>query len=202
MPLLPQQQQQAPPQMQQRPPQNVQTGKQFSSGVYPNNQDEAEKFVAGIIKTLHNDKTRPGIMKQLTNDKVPIVMRIGSVAASVITSMLTRVIQKLSRKPKKSVILKAINMTVKEVAKMAEVAGQKSTPEERKQAAGVAGGLIEEGMSKGKGQQDQSQGPPQGQPMQGQPQQMQGQPQQPQGQPQQPMQGQPMQQRGLLGGMR
>jgi len=152
-PAAPMQQQQP---IQQGPPQQGQQG-----GAYPANQNEAKKFVAGIIKTLHNDKTRPGIMQQLTNDKIPIVMRIGSVAASVITSMLMRVLQKAKRKPKKSLVLQAINMTVKEVAKMAEVAGHKSTPKERKEAAGVAGGLIEQGMNGGKGTQGQPQQPQQ-----------------------------------------
>lgn len=113
---------------------------------YPQSKDQVDKFVIGIIKSLHNEKTQPGFMKQLTNQEIPIQMRIGNVVSQVITALLAKVKSQAGKKPNLQLILKAINMTVKEVAKMADIAGQPSTPEERKEAAGIAGDLIESGQ--------------------------------------------------------
>jgi hypothetical protein len=116
---------------------------------YPQSKDQVDKFVVGIIKSLHDEKTQPGFMKQLTNQEIPIQMRIGNVVSQVITALLAKVKSQAGKKPNLKLILKAINMTVKEVAKMAEIAGQPSTPEERKEAAGIAGQMIESGQQPG-----------------------------------------------------
>lgn len=140
--------------------------------MYPGNKDEVDKFVAGIITSLHSDKTRPGIMKQLTSQNVPVAGRLGNVTAQVISAMLVRVKQQAKRRPHKNLLLKSIHMTVKEVSKMAEMAGVKVTPEDRKKAARFAGNVIEDGHSGKAGQQQQAQqaGPAQPQMQQGQPQ--------------------------------
>jgi hypothetical protein len=137
-------------------------------GVYPANKDEVQKFVAGIISSIHDDSTRDQIMSQLTNEQIPIQVRIGNVVSQIITAMLERVKKQAGRKPNLQLILKSIKMAVLEVAKMAEIAGAKSTPEERKQAAGIAGDLIESGQKGQMQGQQPIQGQPQGQPMQGQ----------------------------------
>ena len=128
-------------------------------GIYPANKDEADKFAISIIKSLHDDKTRPQIMSQLTNTKIPIQVRIGNVVSMVITMLLSKIKSQTGRKPNIKLILKGIKMAVLDVAKMAEISGSPSTPEERKQSAGIAGQLIEDG-------QKQPQVPPQEQPMQ------------------------------------
>jgi hypothetical protein len=119
-------------------------------GVYPKDKNEVDKFVAGVITSIHDDGIRDQIMQQLMNEQVPVPVRIGNVVSQIITSMLERVKKQSGRKPHLQLILKSIKMTVLEVSKMAEIAGIKSTPEERKQAAGIAGSLIESGQ---KGQQ-------------------------------------------------
>ena len=154
--------------------------------MYPKNKDDAEKFSIGIIESLHNEKTRPGIMKQLTVEGLPTAPKIAGVVSMVITSMLQRVKTQAGRKPHIQLLLKAIKMTVLEVSQMAQVAGIEVTPEDEKEAAKIAGDMIQEGQEVA--MQSGQQGQP-GEQMQPQPQEV-----QPQQAPQQPQ--------GILGGAR
>ena len=91
---------------------------------------------------LHSPGPRDKFMKMLTNKGAPAPMKIASIVSMVITTILMKVMQ--TKKPHLNLILGAIKTLVKEVAQMAAMAWVKSTPEERKQAAGLAGKMIED----------------------------------------------------------
>jgi hypothetical protein len=150
-------------------PQGQPQPQQQQGGVYPKDKNEVDKFVAGVIASIHDDKIRDQIMQQLMNEQVPVPVRIGNVVSQIITSMLERVKKQAGRKPHLQLILKSIKMAVLEVSKMGEIAGVKSTPEERKQAAGIAGSLIESGQKGQMQGQQQGQAEQQGQGMMQQP---------------------------------
>ena len=135
--------------------------------MYPQDENEAGKFAAGLIKSLHSDQTRDGIMKALTDNRAPIHVRIATLASSVITAMLMRVKQQAQRPPHIKLILNALKMVITELSRMALIAGIKVSEQDKAQAAKLSGDMIESG----------EQGPqqPQQQPMQQQP------PPQPQG---------------------
>lgn len=118
-------------------------------GTYPKDKNEVDKFVIGIIKSLHDEKIRPQLMKQLTNEQVPVHVRIGNVVSQVMTALLSKVRQQSGRKPHRELLLKSIKMVVMEVTKMAEMAGVKVTPDDQRNAAGIAGQMIESGQQKG-----------------------------------------------------
>lgn len=126
--------------------------------MYPKDTSEVEKFVSGIIQSLHTPKSRDIFMKQLTSEQVPVAARVGSVVANVISSMLQRVKkQGGGRKPHLNLILKSIKLAVVEVSKMAEIAGVDITPEEQKEAAKIAGDMIESGEMAQQAPQEQQQ---------------------------------------------
>jgi len=142
-----------------------QGGQQVNS--YPKSKDEVDRFVASLISLIHDENTRPQIMKQIANTKVPVYVRIGNAVSQVLTVLLKKVMDSTGRKPNIKLILNAIKSAVREISAMANIAGVKSTPEDRKKAAGMAGQLIDSGMS-GKGQQQPTeQGPPQNEMQQG-----------------------------------
>lgn len=123
---------------------------QGQQGAYPANQGELEKFRAGLIEMLHGEKTGPKIVQQLMNEGGPVAARIGAIAANVVMVMLQKVRQQSGRKPHMQLVVKAIQIVVKELAMMLRVAGKKPpTPEEMKQAAKLAGDMIESGARPG-----------------------------------------------------
>jgi len=153
--------------------------------MYPNNKQEADKFVAGLIRSIHDDSTRPNIIKQLKRHGVPLPLRLGNLTSQIILSMLSRVKSQAQRPPHMKLVLNSIKLVITELAKMLEITGEKVSRQDMQQAAKIAGDLIDGGM---RGEQ---------------PHEMQGVsgPQQPQQQMPQQQQQQPPQHGGLLGGM-
>jgi len=143
--------------------------------MYPNNKQEVDKFVVGLIRSIHDDSTRPNIMKQLKRQGVPLPLKLGTLASQIILAMLARVKSQAQRPPHMKLVLNSIKLVITELAKMLEITGEKVSRQDMQQAAKIAGDLIDGGM---RGEQ---------------PQEMQGVPQQ--------QQQQPPQQGGLLGGM-
>lgn len=141
--------------------------------MYPKDEGEAGKFALGVIKTLHSEKTRPRIMKQLTNTQAPIAMRLAVVTSQVLKTMVDRVDQQAQgRRPHIQLMVNSIQLIITELAKMCKAAGIAVTKDDQMKAAKLAGDMIEQAQN---GQQQQGQ---------------------PQAAPQQPQQPQ-----GLLGGM-
>lgn len=126
--------------------------------MYPQDENEAGKFAAGLIKSLHSDQTRDGIMKALTDTRAPIHVRIATIASNVITAMLLRVKQQAQRPPHIKLILNALKMVIVELSRMALIAGIKVSDKDKAQAAKLAGDMIESGEQGG---QAQGQPPPQ-----------------------------------------
>lgn len=118
---------------------------------YPKDKNEADKFVAGVIICLHDDKTRDAVMQQLTVDGAPVSARIAGVVTNAISSMLVRVKQQAKRRPNLQLVIKAIKLAILEVSKMAEIAGITVTREDQANAAKIAGDAIDAGQ-KGEGQ--------------------------------------------------
>jgi hypothetical protein len=149
------------PQQGQMQPQPMQAQQPQGKGVYPAKKEDVDTFASTLMLALHNEKTRANVIKQLKIKNVPVPMKIGTIVAMVISNMLARILQK--KRPHLQLILGGINMLVRDVAEMAMMVGVKSTPEERKQAAGIAGGMIEKMLGK-QGQAQPMQGQPQGPP--------------------------------------
>lgn len=125
-------------------------------GVYPKDKTEVEKFVSGMLMLIHSEQSQQQMMQQLSNENIPIEVRIGNAVSQIVTVMLAKVKKQSGRKPNIKLILNAIQAAVKEIAAMAKIAGFPSTPEQRKKAAGIAGDLIESGQVGGGQQQQQS----------------------------------------------
>ena len=135
--------------------------------MYPQNEDEAGKFAAGLIKSLHSDQTRDKIMQALTDERVPVAARIATVVSNIMTAMLSRVKNQAGRQPHAQLLIKSIRMLVIEASRMAMIAGIKVTDEDKRNAAKLAGDMIESGNQPQQGQPMQQQAPmPQQQPQQ------------------------------------
>jgi len=147
--------------------------------MYPQNKDESDKFAAGIIKLIHNEKTQQSIVKELQDDRAPVALRLGSVASKVIMRMVMLVQEQAGgRKPHFQMLIAAIKMTVKELAEVCKVIGVQVAPKDLAEASRIAGDLIEGGFKGQEQGQPTQQGAPQVQPQQ---QLMPQQPQRPQG---------------------
>ena len=123
---------------------------------YPNKQEEVEKFVIGINKTLHDDSVRERVIAQLKAEDKPIFFRISAVVAQVMTSMLMRV-RKTGRKPTLQLLIKSINGVVREVALMCKALGIEVTTEDMKKAVKLSGDMIETNFDKPQQNQQQPQ---------------------------------------------
>lgn len=120
--------------------------------MYPKDTQEVDKFVAGIIKSLHSDQTRDQIMQVLTDERAPVAARLATVVSMVMTAMLQRVQTQAGRKPHINLLTKAIKMIIVEASRMAMIAGVRVTLEDQKNAAKLAGDMIEDGMKGGQRQ--------------------------------------------------
>jgi hypothetical protein len=146
--------------------------------MYPQNKQEADKFAAGLIKSLHSDQTRDANMKILTDNRVPVAARLATLVSNIMTAMLARINKQAGgRKPHIRMLVDAIKMLIIEASRMALIAGVEVTEDDKRKAAKIAGDMLEAGNSP-------QQGPQGGAPMQPQP----------QAQPMQP------QQQGWIGG--
>lgn len=146
--------------------------------MYPQNKQEAEKFSAGLIKSLHSDQTRDANMKILTDNRVPVAARLATLVSNIMTAMLARINKQAGgRKPHIRMLVDAIKMLIIEASRMALIAGVEVTEDDKRKAAKLSGDMLEAGNTP-------QQGPQQG-----------GAPAQPA-----PMQPQVPQQQGLIGG--
>ena len=135
--------------------------------MYPQNKDEAEKFSAGLIKSLHSDQTREKTMQVLTDERVPVAARLATVVSNIMTAMLSRVKNQADRQPHAQLLVQSIRMLIIEASRMAMIAGVKVTDEDKRNAAKLAGDMIESGFQSQEQQPVQQQSPmPQQQPMQ------------------------------------
>lgn len=133
--------------------------------MYPANKEQLDKFISGIIQSLHSEETQPKIMAQLTSEQVPIPARIGNIVSQVLTAMLVRVQNQTGEQPAPQLVLKSIKMIIQELSKMANLAGIEVTKEDQIQAARLAGDMLEKGdraaMSGGEQMQEDSAQPQQ-----------------------------------------
>ena len=113
--------------------------------MYPKDKEQLDKFISGIIQSLHSEETQPKIMAQLTAEQVPVPARIGNIVSQVLTAMLVRVQKQTGEQPAPELILKSIKMIIQELSKMANLAGVEVTPEDQVQAAQIAGDMLEKG---------------------------------------------------------
>jgi hypothetical protein len=132
--------------------------------MYPQDENEAGKFAAGLIKSLHSDDTRDGIMKALTDSRAPIHVRIATIASNIVTAMLMRVKQQAQRPPHIKLILNSLKLVITELSRMALIAGIKVSDKDKAQAAKLSGDMIESGEQGGQRQPQQMQEQPQQQP--------------------------------------
>lgn len=110
---------------------------------YPQNNEQVQKFVYGIIQELHGTEHYGSA---LADQSIPLHIRLGALASMALANMFTRVKQQTNLPVDEELVLKAIHMVVSELAEMAQAIGEEPANEDLQKAAEMAGDNLDETM--------------------------------------------------------
>lgn len=145
---------------QNAPPQPQQQGR---GNVYPANKKEVQQFITDLMQALYQEKQVDQLVGMLSQGKDNISETVGALAGQLVMTIVQRRQQQTGRKPHINLVIRGLQMVIKNIAQIVETAGiGKLEQRDLQNASMVAGRMVEKTMGGGQQQQQPQQAPPQG----------------------------------------